>query len=130
MRKNDYLLLLFIMLFTFLAFLIRENVNLNNSFLIIKLGSKIVNTVPLTQKEAIFSLKTKHGLVKIEIKEKKARIISSPCKNKLCIKQGFISKPGETIVCLPEKVLLTIKNNSEKGTQTTSKEETIDAVLK
>ncbi|MCX7846336.1 MAG: NusG domain II-containing protein [Dictyoglomaceae bacterium] len=38
--------------------------------------------------------------------EKGVRMISSPCPDKLCIKQGWIKKVGETIVCLPNRVVL------------------------
>jgi hypothetical protein len=129
MRKNDYLLLLFILLLASFTFFIRQNAPLNNSFLVVKLGEKTIKTVVLTKKPSTLNLKTEHGVVQIEIKDKQARIISSPCKDKLCLKQGFISKPGETIVCLPEKVLLTIKTTKEE-TPSSLKGETIDAVLK
>jgi len=45
----------------------------------------------------------------IEIKDKKTHIISSPCQNKLCIAAGHISKAGEFLACLPNRVIVTIK---------------------
>lgn len=129
MRKNDYLLILFIVLFSALLFFIRQTNSSNNNILTIKLGTKEVKTIPLINQTSEFSLKTKHGVVQIKIKDNKAYILSSPCKDKLCIKQGSISKPGETIACLPEKVLLIIKNE-EENILSGQKEGDIDAVIK
>ena len=47
---------------------------------------------------------------------------SSPCPDKICIKEGRIQKPGETIACVPEKVLLTL--------QSAAKEREHDAILR
>lgn len=52
------------------------------------------------------------GEVKIEIKNGKARIIESNCKEKLCIKRGWISIIGEYSACLPNRVFIIIKGRS------------------
>ena len=51
-----------------------------------------------------------------------AWVESSPCPDKICIKEGRIQKPGETIACVPEKVLLTL--------QSAAKEREHDAILR
>lgn len=130
MRKNDYLLILFIILFSVLLFFIRQNTSSNNNILTIKLGKEVVKTIPLSGKTSELSLKTKHGLVQIKVEGNKAFIFASPCKDKLCIKQGSIANPGETIACLPEKVLLIIKNNQGGSALNSPKGVEIDAVLK
>jgi hypothetical protein len=47
-----------------------------------------------------------------EIKDGKVRMLESPCRNKLCIKQGWSDQAP--IICMPEKVSLVIRNRSEK----------------
>ena len=44
----------------------------------------------------------------IVIQNNKARIQSSPCNKKYCIHQGWINKINETIVCIPNKISLSI----------------------
>ena len=38
-------------------------------------------------------------------------IIDADCRDKICIKSGFISKPGQLSVCLPHKLMVEIKSN-------------------
>lgn len=53
------------------------------------------------------------GEVTIEINEGKARVVESNCKDKLCIKKGWISNVGEYSICLPNQVFIIIKGEGE-----------------
>lgn len=46
------------------------------------------------------------GTTTIEIRNKKVRIIDSPCPNKTCIALSY----GDTLICLPNKVFVTVEN--------------------
>ncbi len=48
--------------------------------------------------------------VEFEIKDGKIRIKSNNCSEKICMNTGFISKPGQNIVCLPKKLSIVIKS--------------------
>jgi hypothetical protein len=50
----------------------------------------------------------KLGKVLVEIDNGRARIIESNCKDKLCIKKGWISNVGEYSICLPNEVFVII----------------------
>lgn len=52
-----------------------------------------------------------------EIKDGKVTMISAQCPDQLCRKQGSVFRPGETIVCLPNKVVLEIKGSGETETK-------------
>lgn len=43
------------------------------------------------------------------IKDGKADMIFADCPDQICVKQAPISKAGESIICLPNKVVVTIK---------------------
>ena len=58
-----------------------------------------------------------------EIKDKKVSMISADCPDQLCIRQRTIQLQGETIVCLPNKVVLEIT-----GTKQTD-QEALDGVV-
>lgn len=51
----------------------------------------------------------------IEIKE-------ANCQDQVCVRKGKISKPGQTIVCLPHKLLVQIKSNGHSNGNDTGTE--------
>lgn len=49
-----------------------------------------------------------------EITDGQVRMIRANCHNHDCIQQGAISKTGETIVCLPHKLVLEVTGGEEE----------------
>lgn len=49
------------------------------------------------------------GQTLIRVKDGQVWVEKASCPNKVCVRQGRISKPGETIVCLPNRVVVTIE---------------------
>ena len=41
-------------------------------------------------------------------------VVSSPCSEKICIKTGRISKPGQWIACLPNRVFISIRGKKRE----------------
>lgn len=50
-----------------------------------------------------------------EIKDGRVRMISADCPDKLCVHSREISSKGESIVCLPNHVVLRITGGDENG---------------
>ena len=42
-------------------------------------------------------------------------VTEASCKNQVCVKHSAISRPGESIVCLPNRLVVRIENGSEEG---------------
>ena len=51
--------------------------------------------------------------VVIKVKDGKIRIEESDCKDQLCVYQGAISNTHEKIVCLPNKIVITISGGDK-----------------
>jgi hypothetical protein len=49
------------------------------------------------------------GETVVVIEDGSVRVVSSPCPEKICIKTGRISKPGQWIACLPNRVFISIR---------------------
>lgn len=47
------------------------------------------------------------------IEDGKAMVTEADCPDKLCVKQKSISRSGETIVCLPHKLVITVIGGEE-----------------
>ena len=77
--------------------------------IIIRSDGEIVQQIPLNKTtEIITTIKSKEGTITMQVKNGKVHIIESTCHDKLCIKQGWISKTGESIVCLPNRISISI----------------------
>ena len=51
----------------------------------------------------------------VEIKDGKVSVTEASCKNQVCVRHGAISRSGESIVCLPNRLVVRIENGSEEG---------------
>jgi hypothetical protein len=49
------------------------------------------------------------GITTVELKEGRARVISSPCTNQNCVAAGTIHGKGQWIACLPNGVFLSVE---------------------
>lgn len=59
-------------------------------------------------------IENKSGFIQIFINNKKVWVNDSSCPTKICKKMGKISKTGQTIVCVPNKVFIQIIGKTEK----------------
>lgn len=75
---------------------------------IINLDGKVIYSLPLNQDKVI---ELEAGTVIIE--NNTVRIVNPSCPDKLCERQGRISKAGESIICLPNRLIITITGERE-----------------
>ena len=68
----------------------------------------IIMRVPLSKNMIVIN----HGSVHMK---------DATCPDKLCIKQGTISKNGEQIICLPNQVVIAIVSNQYNDVDSSSK---------
>ncbi|MDD5748963.1 MAG: NusG domain II-containing protein [Actinomycetota bacterium] len=54
----------------------------------------------------VFSVEGVIGVSKIEVKGEKVRMVESACRDKICVRMGWIDSPGQNIVCLPNRVVI------------------------
>ena len=55
-------------------------------------------------------LKGPHGKTEIEVNQGFVRVVKSTCKHKLCEKIGFASCNNDIIACVPNRILINIKD--------------------
>lgn len=49
----------------------------------------------------------------LQIKNNQIKMIQATCPDHLCIKQGAISKKGQSIICLPHKLIVEVISGDE-----------------
>ena len=80
----------------------------------IEVDSKTVASFPLDENRA-YSVR-KNGKVTniVEIKDEKVSVSAADCPDKICVKHREISKSGESIICLPNKVVISIESEENE----------------
>lgn len=110
-KKKDYIIIFIIGLIIICGFIFNYFFFYQTGVYVqIKISGKVYQTVPLNLDQTI-NIENKNTLV---IKNNEAYIIDSTCPDKLCQKQGKISKNAQQIICLPNQVTIEIianKNN-------------------
>jgi hypothetical protein len=54
------------------------------------------------------------GNTVVAIRQGQVRVLSSPCTEKICVKSGAISRPGQWIACLPNGVIVDIRGSTRE----------------
>ena len=79
----------------------------------INVNSKLEFVEDLKKKKSELFVPTEIGGVNVEFIDNKVRVISSNSPKKLIVKQGFISKAGETLIGVPDKVIIKVTGDSD-----------------
>lgn len=75
----------------------------------IEVNGKDHGIYPLSENR-IITVNGPLGKTVVEIKDRRVRVVSSPCQNKLCVHQGFVKRGS--IICLPNRVVIIIGKGS------------------
>lgn len=57
--------------------------------------------------------KTSYGCNVVKIEQGKISVFEADCPDKLCVHQGRISRPGQILVCLPNRFLVELRGGAE-----------------
>lgn len=106
--KKDWVLILVILCVAVIAFLLHEVIGAEGAGSVtIKVNGKIEGVYSLAEDKEI---KINGGSNILVIKNQKADMIEADCPDKLCVDQKAISKNHESIICLPNKVVVEVES--------------------
>lgn len=108
LTRNDRILIFSLVAIASFSFVKLFFVSNEGREALIKVGNGPVQRVSLKTDRRI-NLEGEKGRVVIEIKEGRVRAVESSCFQKICVNTGWINKPDQNIICLPNKVLVTIE---------------------
>ena len=118
MKKNDLIIILFvaaisIAFFAFDRFSIAKNYN--EKYVEIYSDNQLYKKVLLNKddKAQIIEVENKYGNNTLKVVFGGVEMISADCRDKTCVNTGFIDKVGQSIICLPHKVVVKITADDE-----------------
>lgn len=81
------------------------------SEVIIKSEGEVVTTLEIdATTSASYTVENQYGRNVIWIEAGQVKMHEASCKNQLCVEAGHIHLPGQSIVCLPNRVVVEIKS--------------------
>lgn len=117
-RRWDVFMVLILILISLLPIVVfsyvqKENADEQSKIIaVISVDNEVVDQVTLTDNvgEDTFDITTENGKINtVEVRDETIRVKGATCSDQVCVRSGFISKPGEIIVCIPHKLMIKIE---------------------
>lgn len=126
--RNDIILISVIVIISVALLLVWKLVYLNgqdtngDACVKVTVDGKVYGTYSLSKDDTI-EIKNVDGDVTntLVIKDGVADVTAADCPDHLCVKQKAISNEGESIICLPNKVVVTVKSDTKSDIDSISK---------
>lgn len=117
MTKGDKILIIAVVIISLvsLGFINKSGSAYNKKYISVQVNGeeykKIIFDKSLIGKTV--EIETEFGYNIIEVGDEEVRVIEASCPDKLDVLQGTISRPGELIVCLPNRLVIEIVGAEE-----------------
>jgi len=108
MKSKDIKVIISIIAVVALVSIIRNITAKDGQYIRISEDDRYIGTYPLDS-DKIIALTNNT----VEIKNGRVHMHDAKCPDKLCVNQGYIDKSGESIVCLPGKVVVSVTDSVE-----------------
>ncbi len=116
----DKILIGGLVIVTLLSFPVISHFDHEGKSVVIESDGDGVGNFPL-KKERLVPVKGTLGTTRVKITEGGVRIIDSPCPYKLCVKSGLIRRSGQTLICLPNRVIVRIGGDGAEAVDAVSR---------
>lgn len=112
-QRNDIILIAGLLAAAGLAFGIIQLSKKSGGCAVVVQDGKETATYPLSEDTSVTITSANGGFNTLVIEDGKADVIDADCPDKLCVDQHSISCDGETIVCLPNKLVVKIVSEAQ-----------------
>lgn len=120
MKKKDIILIAAVLVVALIGYAAIKMTQKDGKQVVITVDGKEVYQTSMN-KDQTYEIPVNNGVNIMQIKDGKVTMKEADCRDQICADHKAIEKSGETIVCLPHKVVIEIK--SEDG-----KEQELDGV--
>lgn len=112
MKKKDLIIICILAVVMLSTFIINKYINSGNATMVeIYYNNAVYKRLPIDKDESVVIEENGEKNI-ISIKNKSVKMESATCPDLICVKTGSISKPGESITCLPHKINIKIVGES------------------
>lgn len=109
----DIILIMLVLLIS-IFFIMPKNQSESRLVAHVYVNNELTHTISLDKNQQK-DIHSPYGMLSVEVKEMRIRVVHSTCPNKICVHDGWISKKNESITCLPNAVFITlVEENNDK----------------
>ncbi len=114
MKKWDYILIVSLTIISVVWIIIILRGQSSGEKVIVKLNDKVIYTALLNE-DSEYLIKTGNDYNNLVIKDGEAYIDDANCKGLDCVRMGHISRDGESIICIPHSVIVTVESDKDNN---------------
>ena len=95
----------------------RADTGVRGSLAVVEVNGKAVRRITLGSGQPLrrFTVEGSRGPSTLEVKDGRVRMVSSDCRDKICIGMGWTETSGRSIVCLPNRVVIRVTGGKDPG---------------
>ena len=113
MKKNDLKLILIVLCIALAGLGLLRLTKTSGSCVIVSVDGHVVHTYDLSEDGEYTISGYDGGYNQLVIQNHEAYLSDADCPDHICVKTGKIHSVGQTIVCLPHKVVVEVVNEGE-----------------
>lgn len=118
-RRADIIIIVFFILASIFFYGIKRYSTDNNyyeKYIMIYSDNSLYKKIPIDNNSynEVIPINNKFGRNIIRIMNGGVSVEDADCPDKICLKQGFINKSGQSIICLPHKLVIEIIGNTKE----------------
>ncbi|TCK98702.1 hypothetical protein EDC19_1135 [Natranaerovirga hydrolytica] len=115
MKKGDIIVIIIVIVLSVGFLIFRFEDNIENKKAVIRVNGQKVKEIDLTNgEEGFYQFAFDDEIGEVEVKDQAIRMVEMDlaiCPRKICSDMGFISGAFETIICLPNGIVVNIESN-------------------
>ena len=125
----DILLIVGILILAVAGLFAWKKLETPGAYVDIMIDGKSVKTLRLDQ-DASYEVKQQAGVNTVVVQDGSVTVQDADCPDKICVKHRAINRTGETIICLPHKLVVEIEEVENSDDSQSEKEDLPDTISK
>ena len=113
MKKADFILIGAVLCVAGVLLLFLYGHSHTGAYVTVEVDGQVAETLPLDE-DTEYLIESEHGTNTLIIEGGAARMSAADCPDKICVRHKKISQSGESIICLPHKVIVTVVSDRER----------------
>lgn len=120
-RRNDIILIIVLLAASFFLLMMQNIFSKDGAKAVVLWDGEILSVISLEDElygDDSLRIETTDGYNILEVKNGAASITCADCPDGLCVKQKAISKQGESLICLPHKLVIVVDDAEDNDIDT------------